>query len=87
MLCMKIALRLIHENSFKDLKYPKNEFIVLIAVNPKDGVTNMPQISPTLIIKVNVLPDLGYSGSYSVILTIKLLYKTSSELALALGSL
>lgn len=51
MLCMKIAFRLIHENSFKDLKYTKNEFIVLIAVNPKDGVTNIPQIFPIVIIK------------------------------------
>lgn len=55
MLCMKTAFRLINENSFKH-KYPKNKFIVLIAVNPKDSVTNIPQIIPAVIIRQVFFP-------------------------------
>lgn len=50
MQCMKTAFRLIHKNSF-EYKCPKNKFVVLIAVNPKDGVTNILQIIPTVIIR------------------------------------
>lgn len=50
MLCMKTASRLIHEHSFKYLKYPKNKLIVLISVNPKDLQTYL-NFFPTVIIR------------------------------------
>lgn len=50
MLCMKTAFRLIHEHSFKYLKYPKNKLIVLISVNPKDLQTYL-SFFPTVIIR------------------------------------